>query len=193
GIKLNKQKAVEDYIAAAEWLVENEYTTKEKLVANGGSASGPLVGAALTQRPNLFGAVLIDIPLLDMVRYEESGIGSLWVSEFGSISDPKEFRALLDYSPYHNLEPGTCYPPILVTAGERDETALPWHAAKFTAALQHIEDCGHLALLQIVWGAGHTLGTSRHQSAKIYARQLAFLAEVLGLEAMVRTKEAAAR
>jgi prolyl oligopeptidase len=101
------------------------------------------------------------------------------VPEFGSVDDPAEFRALRSYSPYHNVTAGTCYPPTLVTAGERDETAVPWHAYKFIARLQHAQGCDHPVLLQVIEGAGHTFGTDDRQSAKTWARQLTFLERTL--------------
>ncbi len=177
GIKKNKQNTIDDYIAAAEWLIANGYTTKERLTINGGSLSSPLAGAALVQRPELFGAVLMDISVTDMVRYDHFTGGAGWRAELGSSSDPEEFRALLAYSPYHNLKPGTCYPPVLITAGERDETTVPSHSYKFTAALQAAQQCSNPVLLQVMWGAGHTLGNTREQSAEILGRQLAFLFE----------------
>ena len=179
GIKKNKQNTIDDFIAAAEWLIANRYTSREKLAINGGSLSSPLAGAALVQRPELFGAVLMDISVTDMIRYDRFTGGVGWRAELGSSSDPDEFRALLAYSPYHNLKPGTCYPPTLITAGERDETTVPSHSYKFAAALQAAQGCSKPALLQMMWGTGHVLGSTREQSAEILARQLAFLDSAL--------------
>lgn len=179
GIKKNKQNTIDDFVAAAEWLVARGYTSRERLAVNGGSLSSPLAGAALVQRPDLFGAVLMDISVTDMVRYDHFTGGAGWRSELGSSSHPEEFRALLAYSPYHNLKPGTCYPPTLITAGERDETTVPSHSYKFAAALQAAQGCEKPALLQVMWGTGHTLGNTREQSAEILARQLAFLTQAL--------------
>jgi prolyl oligopeptidase len=180
GIGRRKQNAIDDLAAAAEHLVSSGYTSSSRLVLNGGSLSGPLAGALLTQRPELFAAAVIDIPALDMLRYDRFTGGAGWRNELGSPGDPEDFRALFAYSPYHNLKPGTCYPPTLITAGERDETAVPSHAYKFIAALQQAQGCSHPALLQVLWGAGHTLGTTREQSAAAFATQLAFLDAALG-------------
>ena len=182
GIKTKKQNTIDDFIAAAEWLIANRYTSRERLAINGGSLSSPLAGAALVQRPELFGAVLMDISVTDMVRYDHFTGGAGWRAELGSSSNQEEFRALLAYSPYHNLKPGTCYPPTLITAGERDETTVPSHSYKFTAALQAAQGCEKPALMQVMWGTGHILGKDREQSAEILSRQLAFLTESLKVE-----------
>jgi prolyl oligopeptidase len=179
GIKRRKQNAIDDLAAAAEHLVAQGYTSRRRLVVNGGSLSGPLAGALLTQRPDLFAAAVIDIPALDMLRYDRFTGGAGWRNELGDTGDPDDFRALFAYSPYHNLKPGTCYPPTLITAGERDETAVPSHAYKFIAALQKAQGCPNPALLQVLWGSGHTLGTTREQAAEAYATQLTFLDTVL--------------
>jgi prolyl oligopeptidase len=181
GIKTKKQNTIDDFIAAAEWLVANRYTSRERLAINGGSLSSPLAGAALAQRPDLFGAVLMDISVTDMVRYDQFTGGAGWRAELGSSENPDEFRALLAYSPYHNLKPGTCYPPTLITAGERDETTVPSHSYKFAAALQAAQGCENPVLLQVMWGTGHMLGKDREQAAEILGRQLAFLTEALGV------------
>jgi prolyl oligopeptidase len=179
GIKTKKQNTIDDFIAAAEWLVANRYTSRERLAINGGSLSSPLAGAALVQRPDSFGAVLMDISVTDMVRYDQFTGGAGWRAELGSSSNPDEFRALLAYSPYHNLKRGTCYPPTLITVGERDETTVPSHSYKFTAALQAAQGCEKPVLMQVMWGTGHMLGKDREESAEILSRQLAFLTEAL--------------
>jgi len=182
GIKQKKQNTIDDFISAAEWLIAQGYTTRAQLALNGGSLSSPLAGAALTQRPDLAGAVLMDISVTDMVRYDHFTGGAGWRADLGSSADPGEFRALLAYSPYHNLKPGTCYPHTLITAGERDETTVPSHSYKFTAALQAAQGCDHPTVMQIMWGTGHILGRTREQSAEILGRQLAFLADTLKME-----------
>lgn len=182
GIKTKKQNTIDDFIAAAEWLVANRYTSRDRLAINGGSLSSPLAGAALVQRPDLFGAVLMDISVTDMMRYDQFTGGAGWRAELGSPENPEEFRALLAYSPYHNLKPGTCYPPTLITAGERDETTVPSHSYKFIAALQAAQGCEKPVLMQVMWGTGHMLGKDREESAEILGRQLAFLTEALGVK-----------
>lgn len=177
-----RQNVVDDYLAAVDWLLASGWTSPGLLVGNGGSASGPLVAGAMIQRPELFGAVVIDIPILDLVRFDRFTGGARWRNEFGSPEVQEEFEVLLGLSPYHNLEPGTCYPPVLVTAGELDETAPPLHAYKFVARLQEVQSCEAPALLQVVWGGGHAFGTTREQRAETWARQLAFLDRVLSAE-----------
>ena len=182
GVRLNRQNAIDDFIAAAEWLIESGHTSPSLMVANGGSASGSLAAAALVQRPDLFGAGIIDIPSLDMLRYHQLTTFKGWTRGFGSSENAEEFRALFAYSPYHNIESGVCYPPMLITVGERDQGAPPLHGYKFTAAMQAQQGCDNPALIKIVWGAGHSFGTSREQTSQTQADQLAFLARVLELE-----------
>ena len=132
----NKQNVFDDFIAAAEWLIANRYTSAEKLVIAGGSNGGLLVGAALTQRPDLFRAVLCTYPLLDMLRYERFLLGRFWVSEYGAATDSAQFRYLRAYSPYQNVRPGTRYPAVLFETGDGDTRVAPLHARKMTALLQ---------------------------------------------------------
>lgn len=181
GMNLKEQNSIDDFIAAAEWLIANKYTSASKIVASGGSASGPLAGAAITQRPELFGAAIIDIPVLDMLRYERFGAARTWTQEFGSVENADEFRALLSYSPCHNIRPGRCYPPILIRVGERDETATPLHGYKFAAAMQSAQGCLNPVLLKVIWGAGHSLGGTDEQVIESRADEMAFLALVLGI------------
>lgn len=175
GIKLDKQHAVDDTIAAAEWMVESGWSSAGRIVANGGSASGLLAAAATMQRPDLFGGAVIDHPSLDLLRAQAQPGGHFLVPEYGSVDDPAEFHALRAISPYHNLHEGTCYPPMLVTVGEADRTIVPMHGLKFIAGLQHAQSCDNPALLQWVPEGGHLVfGTTREEQAQILARQLAF-------------------
>ncbi len=182
GIKRNKQTGIDDYIAAAEWLVTNGFTSKDKIVANGGSASGVMPGAAMVQRPDLFGAIIIDIPSLDLIRFTESPGGKYLTPEYGDPSLADDFEVLFSYSPYHNLKKGVCYPPVMVMVGERDQTAVPMHGYKFIARLQHLQACDNPALLKVMWGAGHNYGTTQKQSAESWADAFAFLARTLELD-----------
>ena len=184
GMKLKEQNSIDDFIAAAEWLIANKYTSASKLAANGGSASGPLAAAAIIQRPDLFGAALIDIPVLDMLRYERFGAAQSWTQEFGSVENADEFKALLSYSPYHNIKPGRCYPPTLIRVGERDETATPLHGYKFAALMQSAQGCASPVLLKVMWGAGHNFGTTPEQVIESRADEMAFLALALQLPQM---------
>jgi prolyl oligopeptidase len=179
GTGRNRQNAIDDYVAAAQWLQQSGWTSRGLVAGNGGSASGPLAASAMTQRPELFGAMLIDIPVLDLLRFDRFTGGARWKAEFGSPEDPADFRVLRAISPYHALESAKSYPPTLVTAGERDETAVPSHAYKFVARLQERRK-DTAALLQVVWGGGHGFGTTREQRIETWARQLAFLDLALG-------------
>ncbi len=181
GIRRRKQTSIDDYLAAAEWLIAHRYTSRELLVANGGSASGPLVGAAVVQRPGLFAASVIDFPALDMLRLEEFTGGRRWRSDFGTTTDPDDFRALHAYSPVHNVRLGVCYPATLIAPGELDEATVPMHAYKFAAALQHAQECERPILLRVSWGAGHSYGATNEDSMDTWADQIAFLVRVLGL------------
>lgn len=154
GMLLKKQNVFDDFIAAAEHLVREGYTRPERLVVQGGSNGGLLVGAALTQRPELFGAVLCGVPLLDMVRYHLFGSGKTWISEYGSADDPEQFKALHAYSPYHRVEPGTRYPAVLLLSADSDDRVDPMHARKFAAALQ-AASAGGPVLLRVERNAGH--------------------------------------
>lgn len=182
GARENKQTSIDDYIAATEWLIENGYTTRELFVANASSAGGPIAGAAIAQRPELYRAAVIDFPVLDMLRYDQfTGAGRWGLSEYGSVADRVEFEALLGYSPYHSLQPDTCYPATLVSPGEKDESTPPLHAYKFVAALQHAQKCDNPILLRVSWGAGHSYGANLERAMDNWADQLSFLTRVLGL------------
>ncbi|MEM7050467.1 MAG: prolyl oligopeptidase family serine peptidase [Acidobacteriota bacterium] len=178
-----KQTSIDDFIAAAEWLIEGGYTRPERLAIDGGSASGVLAAAALVQRPKLFAAALVTVPIVEMLRFPEFTGGKRWVQEFGSPDDPADRAALLAYSPIHNLRRGTCYPPTLVIAGERDEVAMPAHAYKLVAALEAAQGCDHHPiLLRVARDAGHGVGASPQARRLAWGAQLAFLADALELE-----------
>jgi prolyl oligopeptidase len=193
GMKLNKQNAIDDYVEAARWLIDNKYTSPAKLVANGGSASGALAGAAIEQHPELFGASVIDRPVLDLLRFDKFTAASYWKPEFGSPSNPEEFKALRAYSPYHNLERGRCYPPTLIMVGDKDQIAFPAHAYKFTAAMQTAQGCDNPVLLKIMHGAGHNFGATPQQNADNWTEELSFLVRVLRMEASGLLIKSAAR
>jgi prolyl oligopeptidase len=157
GMLDNKQNVFDDFLGAAEWLIAQGFTTPAQLGILGRSNGGLLVGAAMTQRPELFGAVVCQVPLLDMVRYEQFKVAELWASEYGSAADPKAFRWLLAYSPYHRVADGTRYPPILITTGEEDARVDPMHARKMAARLQAANPEG-VVLLRVEPRAGHGQG-----------------------------------
>ncbi len=158
GILANKQNSFDDFIAAAEWLIRERYTRAERLAAAGGSNGGLLMGAALTQRPELFRAVLIQVPLLDMLRYHRFLIARLWIPEYGSAEDAEQFRWLRAYSPYHHVRPGVAYPAVLLATAESDTRVDPMHARKMAARLQAATSAERPVLLRLEARAGHGAG-----------------------------------
>jgi prolyl oligopeptidase len=182
GIKLQKQNVFDDFIAAAEWLVSQRWTSAEKLAIHGGSNGGLLVGACITQRPELFGAAIPAVGVLDMLRFHRFTIGWAWISDYGSVEDEDEFHALAAYSPYHNIERDRCYPPTLITTADRDDRVVPAHSFKFAAALQHAQGCANPILIRIETRAGHGAGTPTSKRIEQHADELAFLMHELGME-----------
>jgi prolyl oligopeptidase len=182
GTKLNKQKVFDDFIAAAEWLVANGYTNPSKLAISGGSNGGLLVGACLTQRPDLFAAALPAVGVFDMLRFHKFTIGWAWISEYGSPEDPEEFKALYAYSPLHNLKPGTAYPATLMTTADHDDRVVPAHSFKFAAALQAAQGGSQPILIRIDTKAGHGAGKPTTKLIEETADRWAFLVEVLGIQ-----------
>jgi prolyl oligopeptidase len=182
GTKLNKQKVFDDFIAAAEWLVANGYTNPSKLAISGGSNGGLLVGACLTQRPDLFAAALPAVGVFDMLRFHKFTIGWAWISEYGSPEDPQEFKALYAYSPLHNLKPGTAYPATLITTADHDDRVVPAHSFKFAAALQAAQGGSQPILIRIDTKAGHGAGKPTTKLIEETADRWAFLVEVLGIQ-----------
>ena len=182
GTKLNKQNVFDDFIAAAEYLVEEKYTSPAKLAIQGGSNGGLLVGAAMTQRPDLFAAALPAVGVMDMLRFHKFTAGRFWVDDYGSADDPAEFAALLKYSPYHNLKDGTAYPATLVTTADTDDRVVPGHSFKFTARLQEAHAGEAPVLIRIETRAGHGAGKPTEKVIEEVADQWAFLAAQLGLE-----------
>ena len=158
GMMGNKQNSFDDFIGAAEWLIDNGYTRSERLAAAGGSNGGLLVGAALTQRPELFRAVIVQVPLLDMLRYHRFLIARLWIPEYGSPEDPEQFRWLRAYSPYHHVRDGVAYPAVLLATAESDTRVDPMHARKMAARLQAASSADYPVLLRLEARAGHGAG-----------------------------------
>jgi prolyl oligopeptidase len=179
GMLDNKQNVFDDFIAAAEWLIANQYTSPQKLAIRGGSNGGLLVGAAITQRPELFAAAVPAVGVMDMLRYHKFTIGWAWVSEYGSSDDSQQLRALLAYSPLHNLKPGTKYPATLVTTGDHDDRVVPAHSYKFAAALQAAQAAKQPTLIRIETRAGHGAGTPTTKQIEAATDVLAFLSAVL--------------
>ncbi|MFO1458935.1 MAG: prolyl oligopeptidase family serine peptidase [Verrucomicrobiota bacterium] len=182
GTKLRKQNVFDDFIGAAEWLVKERRTTPRQLAIAGGSNGGLLVGAAMTQRPELFGAALPAVGVMDMLRFHLFTIGWAWVSDYGSSADPEQFRALFAYSPYHNLKPGTCYPATLVTTGDHDDRVVPAHSFKFAARLQAVQSCSNPVLIRIETRAGHGAGKPTSKIIEDSRDRIAFIAHQLGLK-----------
>jgi prolyl oligopeptidase len=184
GKRFNKQNVFDDFLSAAEWLINEKITTPKKLAIEGGSNGGLLVGACMTQRPDLFGAVVSAVGVLDMLRFHKFTIGWLWAEEFGSSADAKDFANLLKYSPLHNLKPGTCYPPTLVMTADHDDRVVPAHSFKFAAALQAAQSCGNPTLIRIETKAGHGAGKPTSKSIDEATDKWAFLVKVLGVKPM---------
>ncbi|HWZ28585.1 MAG TPA: prolyl oligopeptidase family serine peptidase [Gemmatimonadales bacterium] len=181
GMFERKQNVFDDFFAAAEWLIANRVTRPDRLAIGGGSNGGLLVGAALTQRPGLFGAALPAVGVMDMLRFHKFTIGWAWVPEYGSADDPTQFPALLAYSPLHNLRPGTRYPATLVTTADHDDRVVPGHSFKFAAALQAAQAGPAPALIRIETKAGHGAGKPVAKMIDEQADRWAFLVRVLGV------------
>ena len=182
GTKLKKQNVFDDFIAAAEWLIDNKYTSSKKLAIQGGSNGGLLVGACMTQRPDLYAACLPAVGVMDMLRFHKFTAGRFWVDDYGSADDPEEFKALLAYSPYQNLKAGTRYPATLVTTADTDDRVVPGHSFKFAAQLQACQSGNKPVLIRIETRAGHGSGKPTAMIIEEVADQWAFLAKHLGLD-----------
>lgn len=160
GTKLQKQNVFDDFIAAAEYLIQNQFTTSEKLAIRGGSNGGLLVGATLTQRPDLMKVAIPEVGVLDMLRYHKFTAGAGWAYDYGTADDnPEMFNYLKNYSPLHNVKAGVCYPAVIVTTGDHDDRVVPAHSFKFAAELQEKQSCQNPTLIRIDINAGHGAGT----------------------------------
>ena len=177
-----KQNVFDDFIAAAEWLVANRYTSPPRLAIAGGSNGGLLVGACLTQRPELFGAAVPAVGVLDMLRFHRFTVGWGWKSDYGSSETKEGFEVLVKYSPLHNLRPGARYPATLVLTADHDDRVVPAHSFKFTAALQAAQGGPAPILARIETRAGHGAGKPTDKQIEERADVLAFLARALGIE-----------
>ncbi len=182
GMLEKKQNVFDDFIAAAEWLVKNGYTAPSKLAISGGSNGGLLVGAALTQRPDLFQAVVCAVPLLDMVRYHKFLVAKFWVPEYGSSDDPKQFKYIYAYSPYHHVKSGTKYPSVLFISGDSDTRVAPLHARKMTALMQAATGSDRPVLLHYDTKAGHAGGQPVTKQIDDLTDELSFLFWQLGMK-----------
>ncbi len=181
GMKTHKQNVFDDFIAAAETLIAQKWTSPPRLAINGGSNGGLLVGAAVEQRPELFAAAVAQVGVMDMLRFRDFTVGKGWESDYGSVDNPDEFRALLAYSPVQNVKAGVNYPPILVTTGDHDDRVFPAHSFKFTAALQHANPSGNPTLIRIETRAGHGGGKPTTKQIEEAADTFAFVRNAMGL------------
>ena len=182
GMKLKKQNVFDDFIAAAQWLIDNKYTSTPKLAIGGGSNGGLLVGAAMTQRPDLFGAALPAVGVMDMLRFQTFTIGWAWVSDYGSSDNAEEFKALYAYSPLHNIKPGTSYPPTMITTADHDDRVWPGHSFKFAAAMQAAQGGNAPILIRIETKAGHGAGKPTSKIIEEVADRWAFLVKTLEMK-----------
>ncbi|MBM3308385.1 MAG: S9 family peptidase [Candidatus Eisenbacteria bacterium] len=181
GMLADKQNTFDDFIAAAEWLVAEGITSPERLAVWGGSNGGLLVGAFLTQRPDLAAAVICDVPLLDMTRFHRFYIGDIWSAEYGSPDDPEQFEWLYAYSPYHRVRDGVAYPAVYLTTAESDTRVHPSHALKMTARLQAASASGRPVLLRFQREAGHGLASPMRRVLAEYVDYYSFLFRTLGM------------
>jgi len=187
GTGIHKQNVFDDFIASAEYLIANKYTSTAKLGIQGGSNGGLLMGAVETQRPDLFGAVLADVGVMDMLRFDKFTIGWAWKQDYGGPSDNKaDFEAIYKYSPLHNVHPGVHYPPTLITTGDHDDRVFPAHSFKYAATLQAAISASPATpagpiLIRIETRAGHGSATPISKRVEAAADQLSFLVRELNM------------
>ncbi len=182
GTKAHKQNVFDDFIAAAEWLIANKYTSTPKLAIRGASNGGLLVGACLTQRPDLYGATLPLVGVMDMLRFQKFTIGWAWTSDYGSSDNPEDFKALYAYSPLQNLKPGTKYPPTMIATADHDDRVVPGHSFKFAATMQADQSGPAPVLIRIETKAGHGAGKPISKQIDETADEWAFVAKNLGMD-----------
>ncbi len=181
GTKLHKQNVFADFIAAGEYLVAQRWTRPQRLAILGGSNGGLLIGAVVNQRPDLFGAALPQVGVMDMLRFQKFTAGRFWVDDYGSSDDGEEFKALYAYSPYHNVRPGTRYPAVLATTADHDDRVVPGHSFKYIAALQAAQAGPAPVLIRIETRAGHGGGKPTDKSIREYGDMWSFLVANLGM------------
>lgn len=181
GTKLHKQNVFDDFIAAAEYLLDNDFTNSSKLAIFGGSNGGLLVGAVTNQRPELFAAAIPAVGVMDMLRFHKFTAGRFWTDDYGSSDNPEEFAALRAYSPYHNIKAGGEYPAILVTTADTDDRVVPGHSFKYAAAMQRAQAANRPVLIRIETRAGHGAGVPTEKVIADYADRWAFLVRNLGM------------
>ena len=182
GTKLQKQNVFDDFIAAAEYLIAQKYTSPEKLAIRGGSNGGLLVGACINQRPELFKVALPAVGVMDMLRFHKFTVGWGWTGDYGSSDNEEEFHYLLGYSPLHNIQKGVCYPATLITTADRDDRVVPAHSFKYAAALQEAQACDNPTLIRIETMAGHGAGKPISKSIEEAADTWSFVLYNLGMK-----------
>ncbi len=181
GMLDKKQNVFDDFIACAQWLIAEKITSTPKLAIQGGSNGGLLVGACMIQRPELFGACIPQVGVMDMLRFHKFTIGWAWVSDYGSPDDPEQFKTIYAYSPYHNLKPGIAYPPTLITTADHDDRVVPGHSFKFAARLQACQDGDAPVLIRIQTRAGHGVGKPTTIKIEEFSDIYAFLVKALNM------------
>ena len=179
GMRAKKQNVFDDFVAAAEWLIANKYTSTPKLAIYGRSNGGLLIGAVLNQRPDLFGAALPTVGVMDMFRYQKFGFGVTWVDEYGSADNAEDFKVLRRYSPLHNIRTGAKYPPVMITTADHDDRVMPGHSLKYAATLQQAQAGEAPILIRIETRAGHGAGTPTAKLIDVWADRLTFLHSAL--------------
>jgi len=182
GTKLNKQNVFDDFIAAAEYLIEENYTNPSKLAIFGGSNGGLLVGAVVNQRPELYAAAIPAAGVMDMLRFHQFTAGRYWTDDYGSSDNPEEFKALYAYSPYHNIKQGTHYPAVLITTADTDDRVVPGHSFKYAAAIQAAQAGDAPVLIRVETRAGHGAGVPTEKVIQSYADQWSFLSHNLNMQ-----------
>jgi prolyl oligopeptidase len=182
GMLHTKQNVFDDFIAAAQYLIDNKFTSTPKLAIGGSSNGGLLVGAAMTQRPDLFGAALPNVGVMDMLRFQKFTIGWAWTSDYGSVEKPDDFAYLYAYSPLHHMTKGCCYPATFITTADHDDRVVPAHSFKFAAALQAAQGCDKPTLIRIETKAGHGAGKPTTKIIEETADGWAFLVKELRMK-----------
>jgi prolyl oligopeptidase len=182
GMLNTKQNVFDDFVAAAQYLIDNKFTSTPKLAIGGGSNGGLLVGACMTQRPDLYGATLPNVGVMDMLRFDKFTIGWAWTSDYGSPQKPDDFAYLYAYSPLHHIAKGCCYPPTMITTADHDDRVVPAHSFKFAATLQAAQGCDKPTLIRIETKAGHGAGKPTTKIIEETADRWAFLVKELGMK-----------
>ena len=177
-----KQNVFDDFIAAGQYLIDKQYTSTPKLAIGGGSNGGLLVGACMTQRPDLFGAAMPNVGVLDMLRFQKFTIGWAWTSDYGSAEKPDDFPFLYAYSPLQHIAKGCCYPATLITTADHDDRVVPAHSFKFAATLQAAQGCDKPALIRIETKAGHGAGKPTGKIIEEASDRWAFLVKTLEMK-----------